>query len=375
MTLVLTVALLVFGAASRVWAQNCKPDVSTQDQISKEQREVWTQRLFSTSFMGSLNSSSEVIVTGTVGRYGALNAVNIQLQKEEKSLQNAAFESSLRAVKGNQFFFGLKDGPPLSFSATSVSNETKAPTSVLAGFSGKQLVTTVVLSAVLSDRDVLALRDALTKKQIDSVRILLAGDVRIDKSVNGGDGEKMRQKFSCFYQALDSKGINLSAAAATGNQSAEASSNTGAALSGEGLAAIAGRYNRKDNSDYIDLNGDGTFGLRQDGKTYSGTFSVRGDTLTGRVSNVRTTTEMRIVGNTLVQSAGTVWERRVEPQKQAGTRLTLDQIIQMVGAKIPDDIIVASLEKSGSKFELTPEDLIKLKTAGVSDAVLRAMAK
>ena len=55
--------------------------------------------------------------------------------------------------------------------------------------------------------------------------------------------------------------------------------------------------------------------------------------------------------------------------------MTVDQIIQMIGAKIPEDIVIASIQKSGSKFDLTPELLIKLKTAGVSDAVLRGMAK
>jgi len=65
--------------------------------------------------------------------------------------------------------------------------------------------------------------------------------------------------------------------------------------------------------------------------------------------------------------------RKAEPK--ASTQLTVDQIIQMVVAKIPDDLIIASIQKSGSKFDLTPELLIKLKTAGVSDAVLREMAK
>lgn len=59
----------------------------------------------------------------------------------------------------------------------------------------------------------------------------------------------------------------------------------------------------------------------------------------------------------------------------AGAKLTIDQIVEMVGAKLPDDIIIATIEKSGSKFDLTSQDLIRLKTSGVSDAVIRAIAK
>ena len=45
----------------------------------------------------------------------------------------------------------------------------------------------------------------------------------------------------------------------------------------------------------------------------------------------------------------------------------------MVTAKLPDDIIITTIRNSNSRFDLTPETLIKLKTAGVSDAVIRAM--
>jgi hypothetical protein len=61
--------------------------------------------------------------------------------------------------------------------------------------------------------------------------------------------------------------------------------------------------------------------------------------------------------------------------KQTTAQLTIDQVIQMVTAKLPDDIIITTIRNSGSKFDLNPDALIKLKTAGVSDTVLRAMMK
>ena len=53
----------------------------------------------------------------------------------------------------------------------------------------------------------------------------------------------------------------------------------------------------------------------------------------------------------------------------------IDQIIQMVTAKVADDIVIKTIQNSTSMFELSSENLIKLKTAGVSDTVIRAMIR
>jgi hypothetical protein len=82
----------------------------------------------------------------------------------------------------------------------------------------------------------------------------------------------------------------------------------------------------------------------------------------------------RLIGDTIKDEEGIVWEKQGEPAKSS-TQLTIDQIIQMVNAKLADDIIIATIQKADSKFDLTPEALIKLKGAGVSAAVIRAMAR
>jgi hypothetical protein len=332
--------------------------MSGRDNISKQQVDRWHQTLFSTGFGSSLMNTSQVSIIAMVGRYGTANFISIQIQKQEESKQNATFESEYRAEKGNQFYFGLKNGEPLVFEATEVSNETKAG-GVLVG----KLITTVVLSAVVPDKELATLREALTRKQIDGVRVVLAGNVRIEKAVDDKNGKKMMEKFSCFYQSLDKRGIDLSASLSQTVQPTPPSD-----------SAILGKYIRKDrNSDYIELNADGTFFFQQDGKGYRGNYNVQADTLTAQVSNAPAT-KLRIIGNTIVEPDGTVWEKQGEPQK-APAQLTIAQIIQMVEAKLPDDIIITTIQKSGSKFELTPETLIKLKTAGVSDAVIRAMTR
>lgn len=301
--------------------------------------------------------TSEVSIIAMVGSYGDVNAITLQIQKQEESKQNATFESALRAAKGNQFYFGLKNGEALTFVANEVSNETKA-----GGLLVGKLITTVILSASVSAKDLATLRDALTQKQIDAIRIILAGDLRIEKAVNDKNGKKLMEKFGCFYQSLDKKGFDFSTTALQPVPPSDAS--------------IKGKYIRKDKStDYIELKPDGTFSLQQDGKDYSGNYNVEADTIIVQVSNAPSS-KLRISGNTMIESDGTVWEKQTDPQKPAAAiQLTIDQIIKMVEAKLPDDIVITTIQKSNSKFDLTPEALIKLKTAGVSDAVIRAMTK
>jgi hypothetical protein len=332
-------------------SQNCKPDRSAQDKLSKQQLDYWFKTV----------STSGVAITVFVGRSGFANWVTVQIDKQEAAAtSNSQFQSPLRAEKGNPFYFGLKNGEPMTFVSTDVSNNAKVSGSFLAGLSGKNLYTTVVLSATIQDKEMATLRDTLTRKQIDAVRIILAGDVVIQASVSDKDGARLMEKFGCFYRWLDEKGIDLTAPDPPPVAPSDPS--------------ISGKYARKNSAnDYIELRPDGSFSLQFNGTGYGGNYMVQGNTLTTQVSHGPRSTA-QVSGNTLTFSDGNVYEKQAEAQKPAvAAQLTIDQIIQMAAAKIPDDVIIASIKKSGSKFDLTPDALIKLKTAGVSDAVLRAM--
>jgi hypothetical protein len=61
------------------------------------------------------------------------------------------------------------------------------------------------------------------------------------------------------------------------------------------------------------------------------------------------------------------------PPAKPSPALTVDGIISMVEAGISDEVIVARIRKEGKTFDLTPDDLIRLKKAKVSDAVMKAM--
>ena len=111
-------ALLVCGSSSQSWAQDCKPNVSRDDKITKQHVNVWVQEMYATSFLSSVVNTSEVGITATVGRYGSLNAINLQIQKKEESATNAAFEAAYRGAKGNPFYLGLKNGEPVPLVVT-----------------------------------------------------------------------------------------------------------------------------------------------------------------------------------------------------------------------------------------------------------------
>lgn len=52
---------------------------------------------------------------------------------------------------------------------------------------------------------------------------------------------------------------------------------------------------------------------------------------------------------------------------------TVGDIVKLVQSGIGEDVIVAKLQKEGRVFDLSTDDLISLKTAGASSAVLKAM--
>lgn len=343
-------------------AQNCKPDVSTQDKISKQQVDVWRQSLWSTSFMGSVVGPSESEITATIGRYGDFNAVTLLIQKKEESATNAAFEDRWRGAEGSPFYFGFKDGEPLAFVVSEVSNAAQVKQGVFAA----RGVTTVVLVAAISDQDLLTMKNTLTSRQIDAVRIRLAGGAQIDKSVDDGNGAKAKAKFVCFFDAMDKRGAFANSPSAQ----------MAAASAGVDFASVAGKYIRKDKQDdFIDLDPTGQLTLQQEGRTTTGQYTISGEVLTILLSTRRTTEKVRLADNRIVDNGGTIWERTSGGSSTARKPITVEQVLQMVAAKLPDDVIITSIQNSGTRFDMAPEVLIKLKSAGASDAVIRAMTK
>lgn len=358
-------------STSQAWAQDCKPNVSREDKITKERIDIWTQSLFSTNFGSSLMSTSEISVFATVGRYGTFNAVNIEIQKREESATNAAFESAYRGAVGKQFYFGFKNGDPVAFVVTEVGNEAK----VQQGLLSAKGVTTVVLSAVVQDNELATLREALTSRQIDSFRIVLSGDVRIEKSVNDNNGKKLMEKFSCFYQLLDKRGINLSAVAGSRTSPVDTSVID---TSVDYSKSAAGKYvNQKNRTEYIELKPDGTFYVQRKTSGYAGKYEITGNIITTVLPDGRAGRD-KIQADAIIESDGTIWAREGgSPATSSAPSevLTNEEVIWLTLAKLPDSVILTKIRNSTCKFDVSTDGLIKLKQAGVSDAVIQAMTE
>lgn len=342
----------------RIWARGCRPDVVRQDKITKQRVEIWTQVLSSTSFMGSLWKNSEMTVKATMGRYGSVNALNLEIQKSDGSLQRALLESAYRGAAGKSIFLGFKDGPPIELLITDVGNDAR----VAQGLFAPKAVTTVVLSAVLDNQRLANLRETFTSRHVDAIRVTLSDGVQIDLPIDEDTAEELMGKFECFYKSLDESGVTLTP---------EVETAVNAKDTPEG-ASVVGRYIRRgDDRDFADLRADGTFSLSQQGMQLEGTYQVTGDAITLASPRIRGGQKGRVVGTTIVDPQGNVWEKKVEAK--APTTITVEQIVAMVTAKLPDDVIVKTIKASTLDFTLTPDVLVQLKSGGVSDAVIRAM--
>lgn len=55
--------------------------------------------------------------------------------------------------------------------------------------------------------------------------------------------------------------------------------------------------------------------------------------------------------------------------------LTNDDVLKMVHARLPDSVVVAKIKSSNCQFDTSPDALISMKQAGVSESVLRAIAE
>lgn len=352
-------AMLVGGPSPCAAQGKCKPDVSQVDKVSNKRIELYSQQLFATSFMASMWKAQETYITLDFVQVGDEYAVQLRVQKKEGSVDRAVFESQYRGAVGQPIQFGFKSGDPLEIVVSNVANNSQ-----MSGFlsDSRRVSTTVVLAAELRGDDLERAREAFTTRQVQAVRVHLAGSVGLTKDVDDKLGRQLMQKAGCFFDRIPIAGPG----------SADPAVQTGAA---------AGKYMFKKGNgsagDFTELANDGTFSLSEGGRVVTGTYKIQGEELTLQIPN-GPRFKAKLVGNSIMQPDGTVLEKSdrdlgTPPVGNAG--ITLEQIIQMVSAKIPDDVIISSIEKSGGKFNLTPMDMIKLKEAGVSDAVLRVMAR
>jgi hypothetical protein len=115
------------------------------------------------------------------------------------------------------------------------------------------------------------------------------------------------------------------------------------------MAQVQGRYARKGKpSDFLDLNADGTAGLRQDGHTVRGSFTVNGDAIAFTSPEMpELTSRGHVAGDTIKDDEGIIWEKMTEAQRAATPSLPDEPK--------PSEDVAASpvgryLERGGSRY-------------------------
>lgn len=197
------VALTVLSA-SAIYAGDCDPDVRGKDRITKQEILQWQQVLTASGFLSAALLEKDITFTAYVARVGDRNVVGVIVQKVEENLARAAFETQFRAAKGDEIFLGFRNGGPVTFITTKAGNSAQAGT-----FSGK-LNMSANWEAEVSDADIAAHRDALTTRLIDAIRITAASG-QIDRAIPEKNGQRLMQKFGCFFRSLDSAGMSVPA--------------------------------------------------------------------------------------------------------------------------------------------------------------------
>jgi len=113
---------LALAIPSEAAAQDCKPNFSGKDRLTKAQTDVWSQYVSSTGLMSQLVlEKANVNLNFAIARIGDVTIVQLTLTKEEEpnKVARAVLESQYQASKGNQIVLGFKEGgTPLTFVAS-----------------------------------------------------------------------------------------------------------------------------------------------------------------------------------------------------------------------------------------------------------------
>ena len=224
---------------------------------------------------------------------------------------------------------------------------------------------TVTLSAVLSDQQIALLRDQLSSSPIDAYRVQLTGGRTVEEKAAGNGAQALQKKFRCFYETLEKSGVEFAAWRRSDLSDV--------------AQRLAGVYTQKNSADTVFLQPDGTARNKARGKEHAGAFTMIGDTLLSAYPGV--TIRSIVSGDSVVSLVdGSIWFKstmqappaNAPPADSSESKLTIDLIVQMLEAKLPDDVIMATIRKS-TKVDVDAIGLVRLKNLGVADSVLRAI--
>lgn len=197
MNKIILTTFALFLSTTYLFAQ-CKPDIDKVDKMTKEKMQAWEYELYVTPLMGSMVGADEFGVNVIIGQTGDKYELDFQITKYESNPKKAFFESKVKGSKGSTIMFGFKEGgKPITFTATEAQNASKAMKST------EMYISKVTLACYLTKEELAEFKEALTTKTIDVFRATIDDGMILEKSVKDKRGEKMKDKFICFFNNMN----------------------------------------------------------------------------------------------------------------------------------------------------------------------------
>ena len=180
------------------YSKDCKPDDIQIDKISKEKYEIWITKIAKSKEAGLGTFDENMmyylqIAKGDQKYFLTMFFARIGTQAK------AEFSTPINAKKGNTFILGFENHKPLEFIATDVSNKSMT----FGNGQDAKVQKSVGLVSEIKKEDIPNLKEILSNNIIDGIRILLTDDVKLERSIDKKNGQKILSKFKCYFDSIN----------------------------------------------------------------------------------------------------------------------------------------------------------------------------
>ncbi len=196
----ITIILFFFIAGNTVFAQ-CKPDQATKDRITKEEIKVWGLEIVKVSLAEKLiddQNTTFPTIEAMIGTFGDRYVMRFNLIIVEKSKEKAYYAQHKEGNENSEVLVGFKEeGQPLKLKVDEATNDQKVNRD-------GSFMSVIALTINFDKEGIEKVKEVLTTKTIDGIRFTLAGNKKMEGTVRDKKGEKLKEKFICFYDFIGS---------------------------------------------------------------------------------------------------------------------------------------------------------------------------
>ena len=163
----------------------------------KKKKEFWTLKLATSSvFADKANGTDQFIFYFQLIKIESKQYFSLVLQKTA-SMTSQLLRDDYVFEKGNKVLIGLADSKPYEMSITDVYKDKKVYESL------HQVVTFHYLIHEIDNDEIPYIKDLLTSKNIDALRIVLNDGTMINKEVKEKKSDQLISKANCFFNAIE----------------------------------------------------------------------------------------------------------------------------------------------------------------------------